>query len=339
MIRFAPINAVTGWVHARLAGGRAFVLWASIIALALGATSALVSYATSQQGVVARVNGEPITERDLQRRMLTDPAVQRQAQQRDVKRILAGATGSQQPRDLQAGAAKELERFGFALRRLVFVRLLVQEAARRDIKVTDQEVDDAVRAFKARFKDDAGFAAGRKLRDLEDDRSLLEAMRAELLVTRVSAALAKEARVSDEQVQAYYEKHTAELKIPEAARLQLIRVENKAAADDVLRTLKKGADFASLARERSKGARAAQGGDVGWVNAETLPPALHQAVARLNVGETSGPVQFGSEFMVVRLVAQRPARTRSLTEVRPAIEQRLLQAKQLQIIQGWLTEK
>ena len=337
MIRFAPINAVTGWVHARLAGGRAFVLGASIIALALGATSALVSYATSQQGVVARVNGEPITERDLQRRMLTDPAVQRQAQQRDMKRILAGATGSQQPSEPQASAAKEQVRF--ALRRLVFVRLLVQEAARRDIKVTDKEVDDAVRAFKARFKDDAGFAAWRKLRDLEDDRSLLEAMRAELLVTRVSAALAKEARVSDEQVQAYYEKHTAELKIPEAARLQLIRVADKAAADNVLRTLKKGADFASLARERSTGARAAQGGDIGWVNAETLPPALHKAVARLNVGETSGPVQSGSEFMVVRLVAQRPARTRSLTEVRPAIEQRLLQAKQRQIIQGWLTEQ
>jgi parvulin-like peptidyl-prolyl isomerase len=154
-------------------------------------------------------------------------------------------------------------------------------------------------------------------------------MRAELLSHRASAALAKEARVSEEQVQAYYEKHRAELRTPEAARLQMITVKDKARADDVLRALRKGADFATLA----------QGRDLGWVNAETLPPALHKAVARLKVGETSGPVQYGSDFVIVRLVAQRPAGTRTLAEARPAIEQRLLRAKQNETIMAWLAKQ
>jgi foldase protein PrsA len=309
---------------------------ACALLLAAVATATVVSYAGPKAGIVARVNGEPITERELWR-MMADPAVQRHAEKSDMRRIMATAAKGEAPKQDASQPAKELERH--ALRRLIQGRLLVQEASRRAIKLTDKEIEEALAAFKARFKDEESFVAWRKSKDFDDDRALIEAMRTEVLASRVSAALVKETRVSDDEVNAYYEKNPEQLKIPAAARLQLITVKDKAGADEVLRALKKGADFGSLARERSKGARASQGGDLGWVNADTLPPALHKAVERLRVGQTGGPVQYGPDFMIVRLLAQRAAGTRAPAEARQAIEQRLLRAKHNETVTAWLLDR
>jgi parvulin-like peptidyl-prolyl isomerase len=172
-----------------------------------------------------------------------------------------------------------------------------------------------------------------------DDKSLFDALRTDMLMKRVTAALVEKVRPTDAQVQEYYKAHKEDLKTPGEVRLRIIAVKDKAAAQEIVAALQRGESFRRLARERSIGLRAAKGGDTGWVAVETLQPPLRQAVDALKVGEANGPLPRDAEFLIVGLAARRPGRTKTLDEARPEIEQRLLPAKQQEAVQAWLKEQ
>jgi len=275
---------------------------------------------SAEADTVARVNGEPVTRAELQG-VLADPLT-RGRLQREL--------GVEEPN------REELDRL--ALRVLIKRRLMLQEAGRRNLTVTEQELDKGITALRGRFKDLRGFGAWMQEQGLNDN-SLFETVRAEMLAARVRAALVQEVRVTGEQVEEYYEVHKKELKTEGEVRLRIIAVKDKTAADEILTELKNGEDFTVLARKRSLGMRAAQGGDTGWVKPQALAPPLRKAVAALKAGEAGGPLQIGAESLIVGLVGRRSAQTMSLAEARPEIEKRLVSKKQQETIQAWLTEQ
>jgi len=288
-----------------------------LIVLAAGAVTALgVSRPWSPEpAIVARVNGEPVT-------------------RGEVDRVLAEAR-RHQPQQEPGGREEDSKALvRSAVRKLIVRRLMLQEAGRRNFAVTEHDLDQAAAAFRRRFQDVQSFAEWMKERDL-DEKSLRENIRTEILLNRVRAALVEGVRFTDQQVQEYYQAHRGDLKTAGEVRLRMIGVKNKAAADEILAALQKGADFGRLAGERSM-VRAAQGGDMGWVNPQTLRLPLREAIGTLRVGETGGPLQNGAGFLLVRVEGRRPARTMSLAEARPQIERRLLAAKQQEVLQAWL---
>jgi len=287
-----------------------------------GAPHGAARAATESAGegeILARVNGDPVTRGEWER-LLTSPV------ERD---LLAQELGAEDPDGRELGA--------LAVRKLIHRCLLLQEAGRRSLTVTEQELDQTITALRRRFEDLEGFGRWMKERGL-DDRSLFETTRADILVAKVRGALAEGLRVTDEQVRQYYESHKDELRTEEVW-LQVIAVEEQAQAEEIQAALRKGEDFGRLARKRSVGLRAARSGDVGWVTAETLWPPMRDAVATLKPGEAIGPLPKGEEFLIVRLHERRPGRTKTLAEARPEIEQRLLAARQREAIEAWLAER
>ena len=124
----------------------------------------------STDTIVARVNGEPITGAEF-RRMVGSPLTRQQLEQ-----------------ELGEGVAdhEALERL--ALRRLIQRRLMLQEAARRNLTVTGEELDSGVTALRRRFDDLESF--GQWMRDQElDDRSLIASLKEQILAARVAGAL------------------------------------------------------------------------------------------------------------------------------------------------------
>ncbi len=304
---------------------RALLPWAILViltGLVAGAAAALAPWRawSAAPDIAARVNGEPVARAELQR-MLADPTM-RQQLQREL--------------GVQGPDSKELERL--ALRKLINRRLILQEARRQELEVSEQDLAQAVAAVRGRFKDLEAFRAWLSARGL-DDKSLLDAIRIEMLGTRATAALVQGVRLTDEQAQEYYEAHKDDLKAAEGVKLRVIAVKDRAAADEILATVRKGGDFARLARERSVAPHAAQDGDTGWIGLPALPPPLRTAVSKLKVGETGGPLQTGAEFLLIRLEERRPARARSVAEARPEIERRLLPAKRREVVHAWLTEQ
>lgn len=293
--------------------------WLAILLLAGAASLVPCKTWGAEPEIVARVNGEPVSRAELQR-MRASPLTLRQAREE---------LGVQDP---DPGALDRL-----AMRKLVHRRLMIQEARRRKVIVTEKELDDAIVSLRRRFEDLASFGAWMKEQGL-DDRSLFETVRGDMSADRVWAALVQGVRVTDEQVQRYYDAHQGELR-REAVRLRIVAVKSRAAAEEIVAALRKGEDFGRLARRRSMGLRAAKGGDTGWVGSETLQPPLREAVATLKEGEARGPLQRGPDFLVVLLEGRRPGGTKTLAEARPEIEWRLLPAGRQEVVQAWLTER
>jgi foldase protein PrsA len=225
------------------------------------------------------------------------------------------------------------------MRKLVHLRLLVQEAGRRKITVTQKELDEAITALRRRFDDLKDFGVWVKQQGLNDPE-LFETVRTDMLAKRVTAALVEGVRLTDDEAQEYYEAHKEELIIGEEVRIRIIAVKDKAAADEIVAALRKGEDFGRLARHRSLGMRAAKGGDTGWVDSRTLPPLLQTAVGPLSAGDAVGPLKKGDdEFLIVGLRGRRPLRAKSLAEARPETERLLLPAKHQKVVEAWLTQQ
>jgi len=271
--------------------------------------------------IVARVNGDPVTRAQFDR-MVANPLTLQQAQRE---------LGVEEP------DRKELERL--AMRKLVHLRLLVQEAGRRRISVTRKELDDAITALRRRFDDLKDFGTWVKQQGLNDPE-LFETVRTDMLAERVTAALVEGVSVTEEQAQQYFEAHRDDLVIGAEVRLRIIAVSNKAEAEEIVAAVRKGEPFDRLARRRSVGRLAAKGGDTGWVDVQALPSPLRKAAVELKPGEVGGLLERGpGEFLIVGLQDRRPVRAKSLAEARPEIERRLLPEKRREAIVAWLAEQ
>ena len=270
--------------------------------------------------VLARVNGEPVTQAEVHR-LLLNPAARAELQQE---------------LGIRERDARALQRL--AVDKLVAHRLLLQEARRRNFTVSNAEFDRALVKLRRRFDDLKQFGAWMDARGL-NDRSLLDTIRQELLIIRATQVLFDGVTVSEDEVRAYYEAHKPALKTAGAVRLQMIAVHDEAAAEAIVQAAKGGADFGKLARESSLGLRAARGGDTEWVRRDGLPALLREALSAAKVGQIIGPLPASGGFRIVRLVAERPGITRSLAEVRPSIVARLLEDKRKTVFAAWRKEQ
>ncbi len=100
--------------------------------------------------------------------------------------------------------------------------------------------------------------------------------------------------------------------------------EVKAKADQVLKEVKAGGDFAALAKKYSEDeASAKQGGDVDFFGKGRMDPAFEEAAFKLQPGEISEVVKSQYGFHVIKVTDKKAAAARTLDEVRPQIEDQL----------------
>ena len=86
----------------------------------------------------------------------------------------------------------------------------------------------------------------------------------------------------------------------EAARVQ---------ATQVVERLKAGEDFRAMAQQVSQGQNALQGGDLGWMDINSVPPLLQSYVAKMNAGDIEGPIAAGRGFHIIKLEEVRSTST------------------------------
>ena len=138
-------------------------------------------------------------------------------------------------------------------------------------------------------------------------------------------------RVREEDVTAYYDKEIKNGPVEEEVRARHILLDNRDAADAVVADLDNGADFAALAKERSKGPSGPSGGDLGYFSKQSMVPAFSDAAFKLAAGETSPPVQTQFGWHVIRVEDRRNRPVPPLDQVRDQIYQLLVSEAQRDI--------
>ncbi len=140
---------------------------------------------------------------------------------------------------------------------------------------------------------------------------------------------ALDAQVTDARLKEKYEAFLKEHPAQDEVRARHILVDSEAKARDVLAELRKGADFATLARNKSSDGSARDGGDLGFFTRGDMVPEFSDAAFALKPGEvTKEPVksQFGFHIIKVESRRQQPAPTfdASRDQLRGEMSQELL---------------
>jgi peptidyl-prolyl cis-trans isomerase C len=146
-------------------------------------------------------------------------------------------------------------------------------------------------------------------------------------------------KVTDEALQARYDKTSGSFPTKEEIRARHILVKTEAEADAIIKELTGGADFAKLAAEKSIGPSKANGGDLNYFSKGQMVPPFEEAAFALAKGEfTRSAVKSPFGWHVIKLEDKRQSKPPSFEESRDRLSQELSQEFAEQLVRG-LTEK
>lgn len=214
------------------------------------------------------------------------------------------------------------------LERLIVENLQLQIGDRSGIRITDEELNQAIGTIAQRNGmsiDQFRAALARDGLSYEDAR---EQVRREMIISRVrQRRVAERIQVSEQEVKNFLASDLGKMQLSEEFRLANILIPtpesaNSAAiqaaakqAGEVYQQLKQGADFGQLAIARSASETALEGGEMGWRKAAQLPPPFDRLLSSLSVGDVTEPVRTPGGFIILKLLDKRGGQTQVRDEV------------------------
>ena len=147
----------------------------------------------------------------------------------------------------------------------------------------------------------------KKLGESDEFKRRLAMLRNKVLMGLALQSEVKSA-LTDEAFRKVYDEAVKSMSPQEEVRARHILVENEEEAKAIAEQLKGGADFATLAKEKSKDPGAAEGGDLGYFGKDQMVPEFAEVAFKMYPGQVSNPVktQFGWHIIKVEDKRQRP---------------------------------
>ena len=302
--------------------------------LVFAATATASAAAETIDRIVAVVNEDIILLSELQDRM--QPYIQRIRQQNF---------------DLDKERRMLFQVREEVLNRLVDEKLTDQEIKRHDITVDDAQIDFTIERIKATNT----YTDEDLRRFLEQENMTMEQyrekIREQVLRTRlVNYAVKSKIVITDEEIQNYYDSHPELYGGKTSYHLRNILMRAPAFAGDAEKQAVKnqmeqiraraagGESFGELARTFSQGPTAADGGELGVFEKDTLAPQIQKALEGLQAGQTTPVLDTDLGFQLFFVVSIDHGEAKPLEEVREKIQQKLYEEVVDKKFIAWLEE-
>ncbi|MFO1388743.1 peptidylprolyl isomerase [Cellvibrio sp.] len=209
------------------------------------------------------------------------------------------------------------------LRKQVLEQLIVERvelglAKRYDIKVEEDEIDQAVERIREKGKmTNEELAADLKRQGLSIS-GLRAQIRDELTINHLQqGVVSSRIKISPQEIDNFLASSDGKfatspdyhighilIAVPSSADSDTIAAAEKK-AKDIYQKLQGGADFAQMAIANSNDQAALQGGDIGWRKLAQLPELFGNQLASLKVGEVTQPFRSGAGFHILKNIEQR----------------------------------
>src|SRR5499425_1727400 len=212
--------------------------------------------------------------------------------------------------------------------------VLSQDELRKGLHPTDEELKAFYARNQARYKD-----------------SIPEKRKIQYVMADKNGIMAK-IEVTPADIQAYYDQHKDQYRVPEEVKVSHIlvktppagadgKVDEKAVeearkkAADVLKQLKGGAKFEDLAKKYSDDPGSAKkGGDLGWIGRGRTVPEFEKTAFSQAKGQTSDLVKSSYGFHIIRTEDKHEAHLKTLDEVKAEIEPLIRQQKASKMLEA-----
>jgi len=290
--------------------------------------------------VAVTVNGFDITEEDIEEK-IKPWLEQRTARNKQLPPAFIEQLKTQMRKD--------------ALERMIVKRLIDEQVRAAQIVVTAEDVNDHIKAM----------AAAEKL-SMEDMKALIEASGQSFEQWKQQMQFEKgiayqklfESRFDDkvnlteEDARKYYSENQQQFEIPEQVRAShilikpdtsdpnvepaLAKAAAKAKAEELLKQIKDGDDFAELALANSGCPSSARGGDLGFFSRGRMVPAFEEAAFALEVGRVSDIVETRFGYHIIKATDKKEASTKTFEQEKDDILKLLTQTRQAELAKEYI---
>jgi peptidyl-prolyl cis-trans isomerase C len=175
-------------------------------------------------------------------------------------------------------------------------------------------------------------AEAKKVQDTKDFKARLTYNRNKLLMESMLQSEAK-AAVTPEATKKVYDDALKQMGDEQEVRARHILVPTEDEAKAILAELKKGTDFAELAKQKSKDpGAAAEGGDLGWFGKEQMVPEFAETAFKLDKGQVSDPVKTQFGWHIIKVEDKRTKPVPEFDKVKDQIETYVMRKAQAEYI-------
>lgn len=284
----------------------------------------------SPDDTLVKVNGTPIIRKEVNRAL----------------KIMLKQTGTKQ---LIPEALKKAQ--DTVIEQLTDSELLYQASKDMEMKDLDQQVKKAIADNRAKFKSDAEYQAA--LDELLMNQSDLEQFtRKDIAINNmIEARFGSKVKVTESDAKKFYDDNRTKyfeqgarvrashilVGTPESASKE-DRDQARAKAEALLERIKKGEDFAEIARKESTCPSKDKGGDLGVFGQGDMVPPFEKAAFGLKPGEVSGVVSTAFGYHIIKLTETIPPQVQRFDEVKAKIVEYLKREKVRAEIPGLIKE-
>jgi peptidyl-prolyl cis-trans isomerase C len=174
-------------------------------------------------------------------------------------------------------------------------------------------------------------AEKKKLGDNPDFKRRLAFLRNKLLMGFELQEEAK-AAVNEETMQQTYQDAVKSIAGQEEVRARHILVPSEDEAKTILAELRAGADFATVAKEKSKDPGAAEGGDLGYFSKDQMVPEFAEVAFKMYAGQLSNPVKTQFGWHIIKLEDKRTKQAPEFDKVKDQIESYMMRKAQTDFV-------
>ena len=296
------------------------ILVTSLMILTAAAVPASADGEKNPGGNVASVNGAIITYQEFNR---------------EVNQIQENF--SRRGRVLNQAQLSELKKG--ILENLINRVLLFQESQKKNINITDSDVDRQMGKIKNGFATELEY--NNALKKMKISESEIKAkIKYDMTIQRfINLQLADKITISDKEARAYYDNNPKLFKQAEQVKAShiLIKVESQASAsqksevrkqiENVQQKLKKGDDFAALAEKYSQGPSRARKGDLGYFKRGQMVKPFENVAFALKPGEVSEIVETQFGYHLIKVFDKKPETMTVYSKTESRLKQHLKQEK------------
>lgn len=233
---------------------------------------------------------------------------------------------------------------------LIEKKLQLQTAKKKGISANSSEVDEALNDIKKmnnfnsdKEMNDALLKEGISVEDYK--REIMEQI---IILKVVNREVRSKISVSDKEIEAYYQSHISDFKLPENIRIGYVNVQLKDpdSEDESQRALKKinnireylnnNISISDLKRRYSDSRDINFVSDLGFIKKGDLMPELEKPAFSLKEGEVSDVIRTSAGFYIIKLIEVKKTGFISINEVIDKIREAVFQEKSESSYKEWL---
>jgi len=273
------------------------------------------AYSYAQDKIVAIVNNEIITQKDL------NDFVQFMRMQ-----LSSELKGKELETKIQSMKVD-------LLNKLIEDRLILQKAKKSNIKVNETMAQAKIEEIRKRYPSEQVFQEALSRQGLV--QADMESRIQEQLLTGgiVEQEVKNKININPSEVTQFYEKNAKEFNLPEEREFESVSIPEEKLAGNIYRELKNGADLNSLTNQYSLAINKLSASAPGELRKD-----IEGLIFQLKEGEISQPLKIEGSYYIFKLDKINPGRVQTLSEAKDRISVYLFNMKMQEALVKWLDE-